>query len=145
MKINELIENLSLLPQDAEVVVMHDVNAWSKVGELHFDNVNKILRLEGDCETVGNDEENFSWDRIFTEKAAKIAECLKKYNIEIKDRTENKLTVILPKDFYIEDEFLKLKILTELSDIVGAGIKTFFFECNYPDPETKEWELYLTK
>lgn len=145
MKINELIENLSLLPQDAEVVVMHDVNAWSKVGELHFDNVNKILRLEGDCETVGNDDENFSWERIFIEKAAKIAECLKKHDIEIKDRTENKLTVILPKDFVIEDEFLKLTILTQLSDTLGTEAEPFFFECSFPNPKTKEWELYLTK
>lgn len=142
MKINELIENLSLLPQDAEVVVMHDINAWSKVEELHFDNVNKILRLEGDCETVGNDEENFSWDRIFTEKAAKISECLKKYNIEIKDRTENKLTVILPKDLFLRGN-LELKILNELSDIVDTEEETFFFECDCPDPETKEWGLYL--
>ncbi len=145
MKINELIENLSLLPQDAEVVVMHDTDEWSKVEELHFDNVNKILRLEGDGETVGNDEGNFSWNRIFTEKGAKFAECLKRHDIEIKDITENKLTVILPKDFDIEDEFLKLMILIELSDALGTEVEPFFFECGFPDPKTKEWELYLTK
>lgn len=145
MKINELIENLSLLPQDAEVVVMHDVNAWSKVGELHFDKVNNILRLEGDCETVGNDEENFSWDRIFTEKSAKIAKYLKRHDIEIKDRTENKLTVILPKDFNIKDVSLKLMILSELSEAISTEEEPFLFECNCPDPKTKEWELYLTK
>lgn len=145
MKISELIENLSLLPQDAEVVVMHDTDEWSKVGELHFDKVNNIVRLEGDGEVVGNDEGNFSWDRIFTEKAAKFAECLKRHDIEIKDRTENKLTVILPKDFVIEDEFLKLMILTELTDALGTEVEPFFFECSFPDPKTKEWELYLTK
>jgi hypothetical protein len=120
-----------------------DDNDWNEKNDPLYGYSEEDEEEERHYEEVDKIEEKVSYEKeardILNNHKTEIIQVFKKFNIELKCINGRILTVILPKDFDIENVEQKKAILNQLDNCLDD----FYFEATRPNTKTREWKLFL--